>query len=145
MTNLHRDNWKSETEATSSVSRERRLWFEVATSGIAWFALGLADMFITWRACVHHEQFGGASADAGARILYFAMWILLFGLSLLAGIMSYRRWRALYGGGDLLYSEGRERREFMAQAGFFISVTLGIGFIWLALPLFILELCARVR
>ena len=32
------------------------LWFQVAASGIAWFGLGVADMVITWRACVHEEK-----------------------------------------------------------------------------------------
>jgi hypothetical protein len=122
-----------------------RLWFQVAATGVAWFSLGLADIVITWRACVHEEQFGGPSAHPGARLLYFGMWIAVFGLALLAGTMSYRSWRALSGVSDLLYAEGRERKEFMSQAGFFISLTLGIGLVWLCLPLFILQMCARTR
>ena len=122
-----------------------RLWFEVAATNIAWFSLGLADTVITWRACVHEEQFGGPSAHPGARLLYFGAWIAMFGLALLAGTMSYRSWRMLSGVRDLLRAEGRERKEFMSQAGFFISLTLGIGLVWLCLPLFILEMCARTR
>ena len=123
----------------------RRLWFQVAGSGIAWFSLGLADIVITWRACVHEEQFGGPSSHPGARVLYFVMWFLLAALALLAGWMSYRSWRSLSEKSDLLYAEGREREEFMSQAGFFISLTLGIGILWLSLPLFLIEMCARTR
>lgn len=122
-----------------------RLWFQLAATGVAWFSLGLADIVITWRACVHEEQFGGPSSHPGARLLYFGIWIAVFCLVLLAGTMSYRSWRLLSRVSDLLYAEGRERKEFMSQAGFFISLTLGIGLIWLCLPLFILQMCARIR
>jgi len=122
-----------------------RLWFQVAASAGAWFGLGVADMLITWRACVHEEQFGGASAHPGARILYFAITGILFGVSLLAGGMSYRSWRKLSSVTALLSAEGRERKEFMSLAGLFISFTLGVGIVWLCLPLFIIPMCMRAR
>jgi hypothetical protein len=78
-------------------------------------------------------------------VLYFVMWFALAGLALLGGWMSYRSWRMLSETSDLLYAEGRERKEFMSQAGFFISLTLGIGMLWLSLPLFLIEMCARTR
>jgi hypothetical protein len=146
MTNyLGNDDWKPEAAANTATIQNRRLWFQVAASGVAWFGLSLADIVITWRACVHEEQFGGPSSHPGARVLYFVMWFVLFGLALLAGTMSYRSWRALSGASDLLYAEGRERKEFMSQAGFFISLTLGIGILWLAVPLFLIAMCARTR
>jgi hypothetical protein len=136
--------------STDSTTRDRtvptsRLWFGVAGSAVAWFALGLADMFITWRACVHEEQFGGASSHPGARILYLVAGLLLLGLTLVAGIMSYRDWHRISGLDDLLSAEAYERKEFMALAGLFISFTLGFGMIWLFLPVFIIEMCLRVR
>ncbi len=145
MTDQSNADWQPEVEGDSTSIRNGRLWFEVVASGAAWFALGLADLMITWRACVHQEQFGGPSAHPGASALFFVMWFLLAGLALLTGWMSYRSWRTLSGSGDLLYSEGRERKEFMSQAGFFISLTLGIGIVWLSLPLFLIEMCARTR
>ena len=145
MTNRSNSDWRPDIEGAPTAIHNRRLWFQVAASGVAWFALGLTDLLITWRACVHEEQFGGPSAHPGARALYVGSWFLLAGLALLAGWMSYRSWRLLSGTGDLFYSEGRERKEFMSQAGFFISVTLGIGIVWLALPLFLIEMCTRTR
>lgn len=144
MTTLHGNDWQPEA-ATNSLATNSRLWFQVAASCVSWFALGLADILITWRACVHEEQFGGSSAHPEARVLYFVAWIVLFGLALLAGTMSYRSWRMFSGVSDLLKSEGRQRKEFMAQAGFFISLTLGIGIVWLFLPLLIIQMCARAR
>lgn len=145
MTNRSNSDWQPKFEGGSASIHNGRLWFEVVASGAAWFALGLTDLMITWRACVHEEQFGGPSAHPGARALFFVMWFLLAGLALLAGWMSYRSWRSLSESGDLFYAEGRERKEFMSQAGFFISLTLGIGIVWLSLPLFLIEMCTRTR
>lgn len=145
MTNRLDNDRQPEATGNSAAIHNGRLWFEVAASGVAWFGLGLADIVITWRACVHEEQFGGPSAHPGALVLYFVMWVVLFGLALLAGTMSYRSWRELSGVSDLLYAEGKERKEFMSQAGFFISLTLGIGIVWLVVPLFIIQMCVRAR
>ena len=145
MTNLLNNDAQPEAASTSVSIPNSRLWFEVAASGVAWFGLGLADMVITWRACVHEEQFGGPSSHPGALALYFVMWAVLFGVALLTGTMSYRTWRKLSGATELLYAEGKERKEFMSLAGLFISVTLGIGIVWLCLPLFIIQMCVRTR
>ena len=59
--------------------------------------------------------------------------------------MSYRSWRRLSGAAGLLSAEGRERKEFMSLCGLFISVTLGFGFVWMCIPLFMLQMCARTR
>ncbi len=139
MTNFFLTPWRFES------GNDRRLWFQVTASSAAWFLLGTADMFITWRACVHHEQFGGPSSHPGARVLLFLAGAVFLGLSVLAGAMSYYGWRELSGKSDLLCAEGRERKEFMAQAGLFMSLLLGIGTVWMCLPLFILELCTRTR
>ncbi len=123
----------------------RRLWFEFAAAATAWLSLGSLDMVIGWRACIHQEQFGGPSYHPGARALYFVLWIVLFGLASLAGFMSYRTWRSLSKESEVLRAEGRERAEFMSLSGLFISITLGMGFLWMCLPLFMLQMCARAR
>ncbi len=123
----------------------RSLWFQVAGSGVAWFTLGLVDLIITWRACVHEDLYGSPSSHPGAEVIFFVAWFALAALALTAGTLSYRTWRRLSGVSDLLKSEGRERKEFMSQAGFFVSLTLGVGIIWLFLPLLILQMCARTR
>lgn len=137
--------WQSEAQHSPQAIPNSRLWFEFAASAIAWLCLGSLDVVIVWRACVHQEQFGGPSPHPGARILHFALWIASFGLAVLAGCMSYRTWRTLSGTDDLLRAEGRERKEFMSLSGLFISLTLGCGFLWMCLPLFILQMCERTR
>ena len=123
----------------------RRLWFEFAATVIAWHVLGVLEVVITWAACTHDEQFGGPSSHPAARALYFVAWAAVFGINLVAARMSYRSWRRLSDAPGLLCAEGRERKQFMSLAGLFISLTLGLGFVWLCLPLFILQMCARAR
>ena len=122
-----------------------RLWFGLAASAAAWFVLGLADILLTWAACLHREQLGGASGHPGILLLTVLITIALFAIILASGIVSYRNWRRLSGDADLESAEGRGREEFMALLGVFVSLTLGFSVIWLALPLFILDLCVRTR
>lgn len=145
MTNSMSSALQPEAANSPEAISNRRLWFEFAASAIAWLCLGTFDVVIIWRACVHLEQFGAPSSHPGARILHFVLWITLFGIAAMAGSMSYRTWRALSGANELLRAEGRERKEFMSLSGLFISVSLGIGFLWMCLPLFILPMCARAR
>ncbi len=102
-------------------------------------------MLISWRACLHEEQFGGPSAHPGALILFFVVTGLLFAATVLVGFMSYRTWQKLSSVTKLLDAEGRERSEFMSLAGLFVSVTLGAGIIWFCVPLFVIKMCVRWR
>jgi hypothetical protein len=145
MTNTMSGALQEQAAGNPEGSSDRRMWFEFAASAASWIFLGISESVIAWRACVHQEQFGGPSSHPAARILYFLLWIASFGLALLAGGMSYRTWRKLCGASDLLRAEGRERKEFMSLSGLFISITLGIGFLWMCLPLFMLQMCARTR
>jgi hypothetical protein len=122
-----------------------RLWFGVAASAAAWFVLGAADILITWAACVHREQLGGSSAHPEIRLLAIAITVILFATILASGSISYRNWRQLSADTSFESAEGKGREEFMALLGVFVSVTLGFSVIWLALPLFIIELCVRTR
>ena len=122
-----------------------RLWFGFAGSAAAWIGLGIVDLLITWQACLGREQYGGAQFSAGFKILYLAFTLVLLLTALTAGWMSLRNWRALSQDRALSNAEGRGREEYMALAGIFISFTLGIGIIWLGLPIALLQLCVRAR
>jgi hypothetical protein len=45
----------------------------------------------------------------------------------------------------ILESLAVERKEFMAVIGVIVSITLGMGIVWLALPPFFLDLCWRAK
>lgn len=125
--------------------RPARLWVGVVVSGAAWFLVGIAEMFITWRACLHNEQFGSASSHPSATAASFVVSFFLLGLVAAAGFVSYYEWRRLSTQPSLVEAEGRGHHEFLALVGVLFSITLGAGMVWMCLPLFILRLCARVR
>jgi hypothetical protein len=120
-------------------------WFGVAGSSLAWLALGVGDILITWRACLHSELFGEPSNSPNARLLYFVITLVLIGLAVIAGISSYRNWKKFSDRRALLRAEGKERTEFIALAGLFMSFTLGFGMLWFCLPLFVIQICIRAR
>lgn len=122
-----------------------RLWFGFAGSAASWIALGIIDLLITWQSCLGEEQYGGARIEPGFRTMYLIFTLALLIAALVAGGISFGNWRELSSERDLSNAEGRGREEYMALAGVFIGATLGIGIIWLGLPLLILDLCVRAR
>jgi hypothetical protein len=121
------------------------LWFGLIAAAVAWILLGFTDIIITWRACVHQEQFGNASAHPDARIIYILAAISLFIVVLIAGTLSYRNWRKISSQRRFLEATATDRREFMALLGVFVSVTLGVGVLWLSIPPLIIEFCLRAK
>src|SRR4051812_34073167 len=49
----------------------RRLLFGTASGAVAWVLLGMADIVITWRACMVQEDYGIPTPRPDIRILYF--------------------------------------------------------------------------
>lgn len=123
----------------------RRLWFGCAAAGCCWLGLEIACVLITWRACLHYEQYGGASNHPGLRALNIALFCALLLITIAAGLMSYTNWRRLSGDTPLLDAEGTGPREYFAIVGVFTSVTLGVGVIWFGIPVFMITLCSRIR
>jgi hypothetical protein len=74
-----------------------------------------------------------------------AVAVILFLVVLLAGTLSYRNWRAISQQREILNATATDRREFMALLGVFVSVTLGMGVLWLSIPPLVLELCMRAK
>jgi len=123
----------------------RKLWFGFATSGVAWVLLGCLDILITWRACQHQENYGIPDAHPYVRMLYSIVAIALFVISIWSGLVSYRNWRKLTAQQDFIEAEAVERHEFLAVLGVIITVVMGMGIVWLALPPIFLDICWRAR
>jgi hypothetical protein len=123
----------------------RKLWFGFASSAAAWVTLGCLDLLITWRACMTQEDYGIPVPRPEVRILYFVLALVLLAITVSAGVISYRNWRRLSAQSGLLDTQAVERREFMALIGVIVSVTLGMGIVFLALPPLFLDLCWRAR
>ena len=123
----------------------RKLWFGLVTSAIAWVSVGCLDIVVNWRACMHQEDYGIAGPHLGARILIGALALAWLAITIAAGVTSYRNWKRLSAQQPILDAQAVERREFMALLGVIISVTLGMGIVWLALPPLFLDICWRAR
>ena len=94
-----------ETEREVSPVRPRRLWFGFAASAVAWVTLGCLDLLITWRACMHQENFGIPSAHPAVRIAFGVIAIALLIVTIWAGFTSYLNWRSLSGRDHVLDAE----------------------------------------
>jgi len=140
----------STTEPTLTVREgkpvpSRRLWFGTATAAVAWVLLGCADIVITWRACTVQEGYGIPAPRPEVRVLYVVLAVVLLGITVIAGLISYRTWSYLSAVRGMLHSHAVERREFLAMGGVIVAITLGMGILWLALPPLFLDLCWRAR
>lgn len=125
--------------------RSKKLWFGTATAAIAWVVLGCLDIVITWRVCMVQEDYGIPTPRPEARVGYFIAALVLLALTIAAGWMSYRNWRNLSSNREMLNAPAVEHREFMALVGVIVSVTLGMGIVWLALPPLFIDVCWRAR
>lgn len=123
----------------------RRLWFGFATSAVAWVSAGCLDILVTWRACQHQENFGLPAPHPYVRLLYGLLAISLLAVSVWSGVTSYRNWKSISAQKKFIEAQGVERHEFMAVLGVIITVTLGMGILWLALPPIFLDICWRAR
>lgn len=123
----------------------KKLWFGFAGSFFAWIILGCADIVIVWRACMRQADFGVPPSHPGVGVLIFLVALLLLAITIGAGIISYRNWQWLSQQRKMLDSMAVPRGEFMAVIGVIVSLTLGMGMVWLALPPLFIELCWRAK
>jgi hypothetical protein len=123
----------------------KRLWFGFSGAALAWIVAGLVDAWLAWVACMGHEAGSGVFTSVGMRVLLGVVTFALLGVAIAGGLISFRNWRRLSESHDFIEAEGRGREQFMALVGVFISVSLGIGIVWFALPIYILGICVRAR
>lgn len=126
------------------VSRGRQ-WFSVWAAGAGWIVLGFASMIITWQACLRHEELGGASSHPGLLAVNMIVFFGLLGTAVWAGILAYKAWRRRSKDKSFIGSEAEDRHEYMALIGVLMTVVMGIGLVWMALPLWMISLCVRTR
>jgi len=132
----------SETHTAPSVP-PKRLWFGTAAAAVVWFVVELLNVGFAWEACRGDMAGRGPFSESGVHIL---LGILTFGslaLAVVAGLTSYRNWRALSEQPDITTTEARDRQEFMSVVGVFVSATLGLGIVWFAIPIYVLSFCKR--
>ncbi|MGC1869757.1 MAG: hypothetical protein WA700_02255 [Acidobacteriaceae bacterium] len=122
----------------------RRLWFGFVATAIAWTAVGCLDVVFVW-VCKPQGDFGVTLAHPVARILFGLLAVALLIVSIYSGIVSYRNWQRLSVRQAFFDAQAVERHEFLAVLGVIITLTLGMGLVWFALPTIFLDLCWRAR
>lgn len=123
----------------------KRLWFGFSGAAAAWVLAGVVDAALAWIACIGHEAGSGVFTSVGMRVLLGVITFGLLAVATAGGLISFRNFRALSETNDIIEAEGRGRKQFMALVGVFISVSLGLGIIWFAIPIYILGICVRAR
>jgi len=123
----------------------KRLWFGLTTAAVAWLAAGFIDLLIVWHVCGYSATYGVDRAHEDGRVLAFAITVVLFAIALAAGVTSYRNWRAISRRPRMLEASATDPREFVALLGVIISLTLGVGIVWLSIPPLLIQLCVRAK
>jgi hypothetical protein len=123
----------------------RNLWFGFSAAAAAWLTLGFIDLMIVWQVCGYAEEYGVNEVHSVARVAAFVISGVLFLVALAGGLVSHRNFQALSPDKGLLETVANDRREFMATVGVIVSITLGVGIVWLTIPLLMVQLCVRAK
>lgn len=129
----------------SSPLDQRRLWFGFAAGAAAWLGLFIIDLLLAWKMCIQRPNGFDVVSLGWALYLMAAVTVAMLAIAIAAGIVSLRNFRRVSNHASLARTEATGREEFMALGGMFISFLLGIGIIWLGIPLIIINICTRAR
>jgi len=123
----------------------KRLWFGFTGGAVAWVVAGLLNVMLAWQACIGGEAGSFIFTQTRIRIVLGVITFGFLAVAFASGLVSYRNWRALSQMPDLVSAEGRGRQEFMALFGLVVSISLGVGILWFALPIYIIRMCVRAH
>lgn len=129
----------------STPLNQPRLWFGSMTAACCWLGLLMADLLVAWKVCRELPDGFDTPPSGPAIYIFAAITVALLAVTIVSGLVSYGNFRRLSPNASVLHSEATGREEFMALGGVFLSVVLGIGIVWLSLPLMIIRLCTRAR
>jgi hypothetical protein len=124
---------------------EKRLWFGFSGAAAAWVFAGITDASLAWFACMGGEVTNWPFTTTGMHVMLGLITFGLLAIATVGGIVSFKNWRKLSESGRFIEAEARGRKQFMAMIGVFISLSLGLGIIWFAIPVYILGVCVRAR
>jgi len=123
-----------------------RVWYGVAAAPTAWVLLSAIDWWITGRACADGNAGWGALSAGAVRFLLIALaaaGMAAGGLALAASLQAWRQTGAH--AGDPTHAYGLGIGEYLAIAGFFISIVFLIAMFWTALPAVMVDVCQGAR
>lgn len=123
----------------------KRLWFGFSGAAFAWALAGFLDATLAWFACRGGEMGSSVFTTTGMRVLLGFITFGLLAIATAGGLISFSNWRKLSENEAFIEGEARGRKQFMAKVGVILSISLGVGIIWFAIPVYILGLCVRGR
>jgi hypothetical protein len=123
----------------------RSVWFGAAAAAAAFSVDGLVNWVISWRTCyIGHGEFMGLHLGA-VRWLLAAITLGFLCVAIAGGVTAFRNWKAIASEQDQHYRDAHGTVAFLSLLGVFLSVTLGMGIIWLGIPLIFLDICMRAN
>lgn len=123
----------------------KSVWFGAAAAAVAFSLNGLVNWLISWRTCyIGHGEFIGLRLG-GVRWLLAAITLGFLCVAIAGGIIAFRNWRAIASQEDQRFAEAHSTAGFLSLLGIVLSVTLGMGIIWLGIPLVFLNSCMRAN
>lgn len=123
----------------------RKLWFGLAATLVAFSVDGYLVFVLSWRTCfIGHGQLGALSLG-GVRWLLVGITVGLFIFAVGGGVTSYRHWKRLSEEREMRHAEADGTSEFVSMITVLCTVALGMGIIWLSLPLIFVGICTRAH
>lgn len=133
-----------QTEAPERIS-PGRLWFGFMGAAVAWVLAGVLNVVLAWEACLGKDSQSFFFTQTGVHVVLGIVTLIMLGLAVASGVVSFQNWRLLSRQDDFVEAEGRPRQEFMAIFGVFVSLCLGIGIIWFVLPIYLIRFCVEAH
>lgn len=135
---------QSYTDNSNPVS-SKRLWFGFSGAAAAWVVAGILNVTLAWHACLGGETGEYIFTQTWIRIVLGLITFALLAVAIASGVISFNNWRSLSRQQDFVSAEGRGRKEFMAIFGVVVAVSLGVGIVWFAIPIYLLRMCVRAH
>ncbi len=145
MSNENKMSNENQQTGISQPIPAKSLWFGFAGAAVAWILAGFIDAVLAWEACQGGEA---GSAFFTQTLIRIVLGVITFGLlatAIASGVISFRNWRALSRSPSFASAEARGRREFMALVGVIVAVSLGMGIVWFAIPIYVIPMCVRTH
>jgi hypothetical protein len=117
----------------------RNLWFGATAAAIAWALQGVTCEVIASEAC------RTSSPPGGTKVVLGVVTLIALAVAAAATLVSFRNWRKLSDGFDLIQAEAVRRGQFMGLIGVFAGIVLAGGILWSGLPLLFLDVCVKSR
>jgi len=129
----------SHTSASPSIpDNAKGLWFGLLAAPSAWAAQGLLGWFFGERTC-------GALTPPSVRLIVLLISVVALIVAIAGIVRGWSAWRRRSDAPNVIATDARDRIEFMAVGGLFVSAIFAIAIVWAGLSSAFLIDCGRMR